>query len=98
VVWDLPLQGDPGGPSSISGTAPLKLDATFNIDPSFAFVAHADLARLPWSGCLLRAVDVPWVRNTFEVVNTVIGEREPGTGDEIDDGPRYENLISVGEG
>ncbi len=23
MVWDLPLQGDPGGPASISGTAPL---------------------------------------------------------------------------
>ena len=46
MVWDLPLQGDPGGPSSISGTAPLRLDAIFYIDPSFAFVAHADRARL----------------------------------------------------
>jgi hypothetical protein len=46
---------------------------------------------------LVRAVDVPWLRHNFEVVNTVIGEREPGTGDEIDDGPRYENLTRAGE-
>ncbi len=44
-----------------------------------------------------RAVDVPWLWNTFQVVNAVIGEREPGTGDEIDDGPRGENLARVGE-
>ena len=26
MVWDLPLQGDPGGPTSISGTAPHQAD------------------------------------------------------------------------
>jgi hypothetical protein len=55
-----------------------------------------------WRGCgsaagLLDAVDVPWLRNALEVVNTAIGEREPGTGDEIDDGPRDENLARNGE-
>jgi hypothetical protein len=44
-----------------------------------------------------RAVDVRWFRNAFEVVNTVIGERDPGSGDEVDDGPRYENLSGAGE-
>lgn len=38
VVWSLPLQGDPGGPTSISHTAPLP-EAPTSTPPS-AFVAH----------------------------------------------------------
>jgi hypothetical protein len=40
VVWDLPLQGDPGGPSSISGTAPLvEFDLLHR--SLLAFVSHS---------------------------------------------------------
>jgi uncharacterized protein len=36
VVWDLPLQGGPGGPTSITSAAPHPNDPTFYIEPSFS--------------------------------------------------------------
>jgi hypothetical protein len=40
VVWNLPLQGDSGGPTSITGAAPHQKVPSSTPEPSSVFVAH----------------------------------------------------------
>src|SRR4029450_2315894 len=55
VVWDLPLQSGPGGPTSITGTAPHPAITTFYIAtsirvrgaPSSAYLSNGTVGTLP---------------------------------------------------
>jgi hypothetical protein len=51
VVWNLPLQGGPGGPTSITSTAPHPEFTIFYIATSSAFVAHSRRHRERASSC-----------------------------------------------